>query len=83
MLFYLVTLGASLSENMLTGKRRISAVNRKNWIMRKILIPPQSLTNFEIQRYCHIASRFNGAYSRNNLDNTTMDRVYVIYLDEY
>ena len=51
--------------------------------MRKILIPPQSLTNFEIQRYYHIASRFNGAYSRNNLDNTTMDRAYVIYLDEY
>ena len=83
MVFYLVTLGASLSENMLTGKKRIRAVNRKNWIMRKILIPPQSLTNFEIQRYYHDASTFNGAYSRNNLDNTALDWVYVTYLGEY
>ena len=51
--------------------------------MRKILISPQSLTNFEIQRYYHNASTFNGAYSRNNLDNTALDWVYVTYLGEY
>ena len=40
--------------------------------MTTILIP--YLTNFEIQRYYHNGSRFNGAYSKNDLANTAKDR---------
>ena len=45
-------------------------------------MPPHPLTNFEIQKYYQNESRFNGAYSRNNLPKIK-DRVYVINLDEY
>ena len=31
------------------------------------LIPPQPLTNFEMQKYYQNEPKFNGAYSRNNL----------------
>ena len=45
------------------------------------LIPPHSLTNFEIQKYYQNEPRFNGVYSRNNLPKK--DVAYVINLDEY
>ena len=32
-------------------------------------MPSHSLTNFEIQKYCQNESRFNGVYSRGNLNN--------------
>ena len=45
-------------------------------------MPPQLLTNFEIQKYCQQKPKFNVAYSRNNLPKIK-DGVYVINLDEY
>ena len=30
-------------------------------------MPPHPLTNFEIQKYCQNEPRFNGVYSRDNL----------------
>ena len=47
------------------------------------LIPPHPLTNFEIQKYYKNESRFNGAFSRNNLSKKIKDGAYVINLDEY
>ena len=45
-------------------------------------MPPHPLTNFEIQKYYHNLTRFNGVYSRDNLPKIK-DGVYVINLDEY
>ena len=47
------------------------------------MIPPHSLTNFEIQQYYQNKSRFNGVYSRDNLPKQIKDDVYVINLDEH
>ena len=47
------------------------------------LMPPHTLTNFEIQKFYQNEPRFNGVYSRDNLSNKIKDRVYVINLDEY
>ena len=44
---------------------------------------PHPLTNFEIQEYYQNETRFNGAFSRNNLPNTIKNGAYVINLDEY
>ena len=46
-------------------------------------MPPQLLTNFEIQQYYQNDPRFNGIYSRNNLPKKIKDGAYVINLDEY
>ena len=46
------TLGASLLENLVTGKREDS-----------FLMLPHSLTNFEIQRYFQSKPKFNDDYS--------------------
>ena len=46
-------------------------------------MPPEPITNFEIQRYYQNEYRFNGVYSRDNLPNKIKDGVYVINLDEY
>ena len=43
---------------------------------------PHPLTNFEIQKYYHNLTRFNGVYSRDNLPKIK-DGAYVINLDEY
>ena len=43
---------------------------------------PHPLINFEIQKYYKNGPRFNGVYSRNNL-NKIRDKVYVINLYEY
>ena len=45
-------------------------------------MPPQSLTNFEIQKYYHNRARLNGAYSRDNLPKVK-DGTYAINLDDY
>ena len=45
-------------------------------------MPPHLLTNFEIQKYYQIKSKFNGVYSRNNLSKIN-DGAYTINLDEY
>ena len=47
------------------------------------LMPPHTLTNFEIQKYYQNEPRFNGVFSRNNLPEKIKDGVYVINLDEY
>ena len=98
------TLGASQLGNMLAGKRVVRAgegiiragygSNRSSF--KKKLIPPHPLTNFEIQNYYKNETRFNGAYSRDNLpgkikdgahvinhDNKIKDGAYVISLDDY
>ena len=45
-------------------------------------MPPHPLINFEIQKYYSNLTRFNGVYSRDNL-NKIKDGAYVINLDEY
>ena len=47
------------------------------------LMPPDPLTNFEIQRYYQNVPRSNGVFSINNLPKTIKDGEYVINLDEY
>ena len=44
-------------------------------------MPPDPLTNFEIQKYQN-EPRFNGVYSRDNLSKMKVG-AYVINLDEY
>ena len=52
--------------------------------LKKPLIPPHPLTNFEIIFLNHDnESRFNGVYSRDNLPKTIKNGAYVINLDEY
>ena len=51
--------------------------------IKKILILPHPLTNFEIEAYYQKESRSNGVYSRDNLPDKIKDGAYVINLDEY
>ena len=44
-------------------------------------MPPHPLTNFEIQKYYQNEPRFNGVYSRDNLQKIK-DGAYIINLDE-
>ena len=46
-------------------------------------LPPQSLTNFEIQEYYQNEPRFNGVFSRDNLPSNIKNDAYVINLGEY
>ena len=43
-------------------------------------MPPNPLTNFEIQKYYENEPEFNGVYSRNNLSKKK-DGAYIINLD--
>ena len=45
-------------------------------------MPPLPLPNFEIQKYYQNEPRFNGVYSRDNL-NKIVDGACIINLDEY
>ena len=45
-------------------------------------MPPHPLTNFETQKYCQNEPRFNGIYSRDNLQKIKVGE-YIINLDEY
>ena len=45
-------------------------------------MPPHPLTNFDIQKYYLNELRFNGVYSRDNLQKIK-DGAYMINLDEY
>ena len=49
----------------------------------EFLIPPHSLTNFEIQKYYKNEPTFNGVFSRNTLPKKIKDGTYIINLDEY
>ena len=46
-------------------------------------MPPHPLTNFELERVYQSESRFNGAFSRNNLPRKIKDGAYVINLNKY
>ena len=52
-------------------------------LLKKNLVPPHPLINFEIQVYYQNKPRFNGVYSRDNLNDKIKDGAYVINLDEY
>ena len=56
--------------------------NKILWKQNGFLIPPHSLTNFEIQRYYQNEPRFNSVYSRDNQPKIK-DGAYIINLDEY
>ena len=47
------------------------------------MIPPNPLTNFEIQAYYQNEPRFNGVFSRDNLPNMIKIGAYLINLHEY
>ena len=44
---------------------------------------PHPLTNFVIKNYYQNEPRFNGVYSRDNLQDKIKDEAYVINIDEY
>ena len=46
-------------------------------------MPPNPLTNFEIQKYYQNKPRLYGDFSRDNSANEIEDEAYVIDLDEY
>ena len=94
---FLGTSGASLFGNILAGKGFVRAeygfkgkgTDRAIYgskyfeSKKKNLIPPNPLTNFEIQKYYKNKPRFNGVYSRDNRPNKIKDGAYVINLDEH
>ena len=45
-------------------------------------MPPDPLTNFEMQKYYQNEPKFNSVYSRNNLSKVR-DREYIINFDQY
>ena len=76
------TLGASSLGNNLAGKgvnrageaivragygNKKSSKNNNNKKQNGFLMPPHPLTTFEIQKYYHNLTRFNGVHSRDNL----------------
>ena len=62
------------------GSRRSSS---KKFHLKKNLIQPHPLTNFEIQTYYQNEPRFNGVYSRDNVSDKIKHGAYVINRDEY
>ena len=84
---FLSTLGASLLGNLLEGTGITRGSERANKAVKDYYVAVKQynfilLTNFEIQKHYQNKTRFNGAYSRNNL-NKIKDGEYVIHLDEY
>ena len=86
------TLVASLLGNMLAGKGVMRAgettilelaMETRDFHFKKFLIPPHTLTNFEIQMYYQNEFRFNGVYSRDNLPDKIKDGAYGINLNAY
>ena len=65
----------------LSGKGTVRA--GEGIFLKKALMPPHPLTNFEIKKYYENEPRFNGVYSRDNLPKTIKNGSYVIILDEY
>ena len=49
----------------------------------RFLMPPHSLTNFEIEKYYQNEPPFDGVHSRNNQQEKIKDEIFVINLDEY
>ena len=46
-------------------------------------MPPHPLTNFEIQKYHQNEPKFNGVFSRDNLQNKIQVGAHIINLDKY
>ena len=46
-------------------------------------MPPDPLTNFELEKYYQNEPRFNSVFSRNNLRKKIKDGAYVLNLDKY
>ena len=74
------TLGASLLGNLLPGKGTVRAMALQ---IKKALIPPHPLSNFEIKEYYENEPRFNSVYFRDNLPKRVKNGAYVINLNEY
>ena len=51
--------------------------------LKKFLMSPHHLTNFEIQKYYKNEPRFKGVYSRGNFPKIIKYEPYVVNLDEY
>ena len=51
--------------------------------LKKTLIPPHPLTNFQIKEYHENEPRFNGVYFRYNLPKTIKNGAYALNLDGY
>ena len=80
------TLGAPLLANLLTGKGTVRAgegTMRAGEEIKKALMPPHPLTNFETREYYENEPRLNGVLSRDNLPKIIKYGAYVINLDEY
>ena len=78
------TLGASLLDNLLTGKGIIRAGEGKGIVRAgegskkklNLLLPFHPLKNIEISEYYSNEPRFNGVYSRDNLPKITKKGAY-------
>ena len=90
------TLGASLLGDVLSkglsgkgvirageGTIRAGYGSKGSSLKIFLTLPPHPLTNFEIQKYYENESRFNGVFSRDNLDSVVKNGAYVINPDEY
>ena len=82
------TSGESLLGNLLSGKGAVRAgeeIVRACYgsSIKKALIPPHPLINFEIREYYENDPRFNGVYSIDDLPKTIKYGAYVINLDEH
>ena len=60
----------------------LSSLGQDKEFLKKALIPPHSLTNFEIQNYYKDKPRFNGVYSRDNLYKIK-NGAYIINFDKH
>ena len=74
------TLAARLFGNAL--KVKPEEQERTHLEQARIFNAPYPLTNFKIQKYYQNETKFNGAYSRNNLSKIN-DGTCIINLDEY
>ena len=57
------------------GMIRAGYGSERSLIKKKVVIPPHSLTSFEIQKYYQNEPRFNGVYSRDNPSKRITDGV--------
>ena len=60
----------SKGEVIIRAGYRSNGFSLKIFDLKKYLIPPHPLTNFEIQKYYQNEPRFNGVYSRDSLPKT-------------
>ena len=72
-----------VKEQLELVKEQLEQLWFQKIFVKKILIPPHPLTNFEIEAYYKNEPRFNRFFSRDNLNDEIKDGEYVINLDEY